>query len=54
MEELTKILETFGTQALTGVIIYKLIEFLEIIVVFGMIGLGIKKAWPHFKKIMEG
>uniref|UniRef100_A0A6H1ZM73 Uncharacterized protein n=1 Tax=viral metagenome TaxID=1070528 RepID=A0A6H1ZM73_9ZZZZ len=52
MEELVKVINQFGVTALWGIVLYKLLEFAELMGVFLLIGYGIKKAWPSMKKIL--
>ena len=49
MEELASILSRFGVTALWGVVLYKLLDFIEVIGILSLIGYGIKKAWPSIK-----
>ena len=53
MEELTTILNQFGVNALWGVLLYKVLDFIEVIGVLLILGYGLKKAWPAIKKIVE-
>ena len=52
-KEIAEILKEFGAIGLWGVVIYKVLNIVEVIVGFSLIGFGIKKAWPHIKRIME-
>lgn len=53
MEHLILVLKEFGAVGLWAVVIYKFLTIVECIVAFSLIGYGIKKAWPHIKKILE-
>ena len=48
-----EVLQSFGVMGLWGVILYKLLGILEGLAIFLLTGWGIKKGWPHFKKIFE-
>ena len=53
MEELAAVLNQFGETALWGIVLYKLLEFVEIISILMFVGYGIKKAWPSLKETLS-
>lgn len=53
MEELIQVVESFGVTGLWAIVLYKFLDFAEVVGVFLLIGYGIKKAWPTIKKLME-
>ena len=51
--EIAEILKEFGVVGLWGVVIYKLLNLVEVVVCFLLIGWGIKKAWPHLRDALN-
>ena len=52
MEELAAVLNQFGVTALWGIVVYKLLDLTECIIILYMVYLGIKKAWPQIKPLI--
>lgn len=52
MEELATILDQFGVNALWGIVIYKLLDFVEAVGILIIIYFGFKKALPWIKKFV--
>ncbi len=53
MEQAISILNQFGITAFWGLIVYKLLDLIQIVVVLLLIGYGLKKAAPFFLKLMD-
>ena len=53
MDDLAKILSDFGTTGLWGIVLYKVLETIQIFGAFFLIAWLIKKAWPSIKKMLE-
>jgi len=53
MEELTQVLNQFGVQGLTAVIVYKVLDMITLFGAFILIGWACKKAWPFIIKEMK-
>ena len=51
--EILEVLRQFGVMGLWGIIVYQVIDMVEVVVVFWMIGYGIKKAYPSIKEIIS-
>ncbi|MCD6162727.1 MAG: hypothetical protein J7K40_09985 [candidate division Zixibacteria bacterium] len=53
MTELSAILSQFGTTALWGIVVYKLLNFIGLFGFLTLLGYGVKKAWPELKKVIK-
>jgi len=53
MTELSAILNQFGTTALWGIVVYKLLDFAELFGFLILLGYGVKKVWPELKKAIK-
>ena len=53
MDEMIRLMNQLGVQAGWIVILYKLADTIETLVVFGFIGWGIKKAWKPFTEAIK-
>ena len=53
MKEAIQILHEFGIMGIWGIIIFQVLDLVKILCVFGLIGYGIKKAWPSIQKLFD-
>ena len=49
-KEMLELLNQIGAMGIWGIVIYKVLDFAQLIGAFLVIGYGIKKAWPHIRE----